>query len=293
MVDIYHSFNPINLEKFDSLHRLHELSALAALRSYGSIHLITTVRGSQLLSDIPYTSVEFFDDYIPEFEINTTDILEKYKNVWALSKIFAYKQISKKRRPFLHIDYDVFLFKRLPHNFEIADVVLQSLENEYLTTNYYELDVYENSCPIKNIHDSNIKYAYNCGVIGGTNYHFFDTYFKECLELILHPSNQNYFLNYEQLLIEKYEPHGQKAGNSHLISCVVEQYLIAQLLKAFNINPLLILDLLHYSDWYDFCLKTNQKCNELGFTHLFGGNKWDALTQERIKNKISELKKLQ
>lgn len=85
---IYHSFWDKGYTNIDhKLYLMHKLSVLSTLESHGNIHLITTENGKKFLGGLPYTSIEIFED----------EIDEKYKRVWAISKLCAYKQILKKK----------------------------------------------------------------------------------------------------------------------------------------------------------------------------------------------------
>lgn len=118
---IYHSFWDLGYKNLDSnLYAMHKLSVLTALKNYGNITLITTPKGKEFLKDIPYTNIELFEEEIPS----------NFSRVWTMSKLFAFKQIANKNEPFLHIDYDVFLFKKLPEYFINGQIVCQNIEDQ-------------------------------------------------------------------------------------------------------------------------------------------------------------------
>ena len=257
---IYHSFweNGWNGKLNDTLYNMHKLSVLTALRSYGNIHLITTEKGRDFLSDLPYTSIELFED-TPPIELN---------DVWSISKIHAYKQICKKNDPFFHIDYDVFLFNRMPEWFEQAEVVFQHIEDKQ-SMPYYELKYIFERCKNTFLAKKNRNFALNMGIFGGNNIKAIEFYTDECFKIVYNKYNfQNYWA-YKDLPI----PYGSKA-------VALEQWYITFCLDHMKVTPTA---LLRGNE-----LKMDEKSREYGYCHVWGAKHSDQV-HDLIKYKINEI----
>lgn len=149
-------------------------SVLQLKAQYEEIELVTDCFGRDLLIDclkLPYTSVIVGLDRLNRF----------HPDLFALGKIYAY-QIQTK--PFLHIDNDVFIWKRFDKIVEDSPVVVQSNEIESVFFKELALTLLkEHSYFPKKflsvIKDTGYLPNYNAGVIGGTNIDFFKEYTKQ------------------------------------------------------------------------------------------------------------------
>ena len=76
------------------------LSALLAKKHYGNISFVSTPEIIEVVSKlgIPYT--ECIEDII----------VQEHSDTWSIGKLHCFKNIKE---PFLHIDYDTFLFKKI------------------------------------------------------------------------------------------------------------------------------------------------------------------------------------
>lgn len=100
---------------------------------------------------------------LPIKEYITGSFVEAPKGLWNYSKLLAMTLIEP---PFIHIDNDVFLFKKLP---KFKDYLFQSIESFKIYRFYDELikNIDNSSIIIEDsIFDVNLKNAVNCGVIG-------------------------------------------------------------------------------------------------------------------------------
>ena len=257
---IYHSFWDLGYRDLtEDLYKMHKLSALLALKNYGNITLITTKKSSEFLKGIPYTNVELFEDFIDP----------KLKETWSISKIYAYKQITKKKEPFLHIDYDVFLFKRLPQWFETSPIVSQNIENFKRVNSSYDLKTFFNNCPNKGIINSDIMYSCNMGVFGGNDLGFINFYINKALELLLDDENRiNYWENKDVVT------------NSRAI--ILEQYLLVNCLEFLNKKMTTL---------FKDAEPEESEAKNLGYTHLLDSKRKKSI-QQRINQtlKLYELK---
>jgi len=148
------------------------LSCLQAKKIFGSITLVTDLKGKEILIDklkLPYdevsTALEFrLDDYPPQ--------------LWALAKIYTY---SIQKEPFLHLDGDVFFWKKpgaellsspliaqnLDVNLEIYRVALNEINEQFACVpSLFLKDKYEHAD----------LYASNAGLLGGNALSFFKDY---------------------------------------------------------------------------------------------------------------------
>jgi hypothetical protein len=252
---MYHSFWEKGYRNIDeNLYNMHKLSVLAALKSHGNIHLITTEWGKNFLGNLPYTSIELFEE----------NINPDYSRVWAISKLYAYKQIIKKGEPFLHIDYDVFLFKTLPIRIINGGIICQQLEGEELISNTYYLHDFENHCKNKYLYNPVVRHAYNTGIFGGNDLKSISFYLNQAFKLLFDKENEYYWLHLNSATYLTY-------------TLVIEQYWLSQCLFYLNLTPTLIFD----------TYMTEDIAKELGYTHLMAA-KNDIYIQDKIKNKIRQ-----
>jgi len=160
---------------------MHKLSAHLARKHYAKITMLTDSAGVAELSDIGYDAIEVVLDAVDP----------SYARVWSLSKIHAYKHIAARGRPFLHLDYDVFLHKPLPDGLSKAEVFTQSMEPAL-----YEIPRFVQFCPQKqvppNFHWPNR--AWNMGIFGGVNCDFVTRYADTVLSLVYAPANEYFWL---------------------------------------------------------------------------------------------------
>lgn len=253
---IYHSYWEYGWNSFDErLYNMHRLSVLCALKNYGNITLITTEKGKKILGDLPYTNIELYDDNIP------TD----FSTVWSVNKLYAYKQIAKKNEPFFHIDYDVFLFKKLPEWFEKSKIVFQHIESNLNDNEFYNIDYFFKKC--KNTYLAKYKnnYAYNLAIFGGNDFKSIEYYVDKSFELLFDQNNiENYWLNHNLPIM-----HCSK-------TVILEQWYLTYCLENLNIKPTPL-------------LPDNNKLDEdavkYGFCHVWGA-KHNQEIHDKIKNKI-------
>jgi hypothetical protein len=191
---------------------LHKLSAYFLKLNFGEVHFITDTQSAEYFKDIPWSSVST--------ELDEIDI--SYSPVWSLSKLYAYKTISQKGEPFVHVDYDVFLYKGLESRLLSADLFAQHPENAIHF--FYEVDKFEKCCP--NLHlikDYKVEDAVNVGVLGGRDTEFLNVYASKAIEFILDPANKDFWLNYKT------------PKHNHWTKAVIaEQYYLAVMLKKYK-----------------------------------------------------------
>ncbi len=156
------------------------LSVLQLRQFYDEVELVTDAAGKHILIDIlqlPYTSVRVvFDEVLADYP----------HDLWALAKIYAY---SIQGEPFLHVDGDVYIWKRFGPHIENAPLVAQNFEVDFpfyrepLTTIKNE---FQNVpvCMLDEMNQETTIFSSNGGVIGGNLTVFFQEYQKLAFELI-------------------------------------------------------------------------------------------------------------
>lgn len=144
------------------------LSCLSFKSAYSEIELYTDISGKKLLIDklgLPYSKVilalEDIKHYPPE--------------LWALGKIYTY---SLQKEPFIHVDNDVFVWKRFPERVEKAQLLAQHKEANYPFNVQVISDVLQkaNYLPPEILHSKNRTDQANAGIIGGCDVDFFTRY---------------------------------------------------------------------------------------------------------------------
>ncbi|MGF1671453.1 MAG: DUF6734 family protein [Balneolaceae bacterium] len=150
------------------------LSALQFLQFYENVELITDDHGKVLLIDklnLPYTHVS-----------QDLNRLNNYNpGLWGLSKIYAY---GVQNEPFIHVDGDLYIWKKFDQKLENSPLVAQHLEVNF---DYYEGMIDEVKYHFDYIPDYLCReewgvqdvFAYNSGILGGNDVDFLNEYAKE------------------------------------------------------------------------------------------------------------------
>lgn len=219
------------------------LSCLKCKQFYDNVELYTDKAGKELLIDklqLPYSRVHVcLDDlnYVP-------------KQMWAMSKIYTY---SLQNDPFIHIDGDVFIWKKFEKELENASLVAQNIER---FNSYYKF-------PMRHMYNRNFKIpdvlanielsdicAVNAGILGGNNISFFKDYTQQALEIL----NSN---------IKKF--NHKDAGR---LNVVIEQLLFYRIAQQQNLDITYLLEDVKedFSDLMQFTLVPKQK----SYIHLVG-----------------------
>lgn len=238
----------------NSLH----LSVLCSKRWFEEVELVTDVKGKKLIEKykIPFDNVIVcLDDY--------NHIRAEH---WSIGKMIA---CSLQESPFMHIDNDVFWFKRPQERLLIADCCFQNYENaDYFDYNKQRPAAMA-SCPIREIDYSNTK-ALNGGIIG---FNRLDV-IPEWLELAFR-------------YIDWFDKNESLNSWCNLSSIMFEQYHIYQLLKKRDYDISVIC--------YDYAMSetdchkkqiSNMLADEYGYTHLISGVKRNPWYEKKVKAKL-------
>ena len=148
-------------------------------RHYDDVELYTDKAGYELLIEklkLPYSKVHV-----------VLDELNHYSSaVWALSKIRTY---SLQDAPFIHIDGDVFLWKKFPDRLVGSDLIIQNREigNQYFDTSWKTLEEQLSFIPDE-IRDhrqkENAVNVYNFGIFGGQNTDLIKHYAQKAFDFV-------------------------------------------------------------------------------------------------------------
>jgi len=251
--DSYLNWNP-NSERNKYVKDLHKLSLYFANKNYKKVTLITDDNGKEWLKDLPFYDIKTY--------------LNDIKNIstpnWALGKLYSYKKISEIGKPFMHFDYDVFLWNKFEPTFFNSDIFVQQEESDLET--YALPELY--SCQDVNFYDvphtfTNKEKAYNVGIIGGQDTKNILKYANAAIEFTLDTNNQECFRKMSDVY------HSS-------VACVCEQYYLYYFCLKNNIKVNLLLP--------EERISRQEKAKNIGYTHLV-----DLKTNENIKKQIYSL----
>lgn len=238
------------------------LSSNLLSKSYDNIELITDRKGYELLIQklkLPYNNVKIVLD----------DLNHYPQNFWATAK---FKAIEIQTTPFLHVDGDIFKWKRFPTVFEESPLVVQNLEKttSYTRNFWKEIGLNLDYVPeeLLRYHNGENLYSYNMGVFGGYDLDFLKKFTIRAWEFIeknisnwdrLSQDSINLF--FEQLLFYQMSDEANKKVT----------YLLPETIKDNQ-----------YSGFGDF----HKVPHEKDFLHLLGDYKRDVETCRVLKNYV-------
>lgn len=268
-LDVYISFWGFKNDRFD-LNNLSDqtkfivnmmvASFFFASEHYKNVYLVTDSKSKLLFEHIPFTEVFT--------ELDSLNRLEpKYHRYWSLGKIKTMEFAAQFNRPFVQIDYDVFLRRPLPEWLISADLFCQSPEPVDIFP--YNLDVFYKRFGYLGYSKSKSLNAYNCGIFGVSNLDFIKKFAKSAFEFVEHNDNQWVF----DLEHDKENYNGShmylSSASSNLagFQCAIwiEQYYLACAAKKEKIEVKLLFDGWERNEEFS---KTAEK---YGYIHLMEG----------------------
>lgn len=238
------------------------LSCLKFRDIYGNIELVTDDYGKELCDvlELPYYKV-------------TTDLndIEHYSHhLWAIGKLYTY---SLQKEPFLHVDSDVFVWKRFSDKLLKSDIIAQNIEvinhasNEY----YLELEQYLEYVPecIRTFRKEkeNIIMA-NFGIFGGNNIDFIREYVDIAFDFV----NKN---------LNGLEKLPKRKGWFNMI---FEQYLFYCLTVERNKTIATLFE--HESFMFNGLLDFFKVPNDITYTHVLGSYKKFETICNDVSNRL-------
>ncbi|XLS29064.1 DUF6734 family protein [Flavobacteriaceae bacterium M23B6Z8] len=234
------------------------LSALSIHKFYDHLELITDDYGLSIFGklDLPYRQISkelnVFKNYDPE--------------LWAIGKIKAYEI---QETPFIHIDGDVFLWKRLPDFIEQASVLVQSTEGQFNVFQPLIAQVKEEFPFVPPSFNHPEEGMYNAGIIGGNDIAFFKDYCKKV----------NRFIDENKESLH--------TVNKSLFNAVFEQYYLFKLIHEENVNVSLYIHDIDY-ECYKICDFLEIRRTQF-YTHMLGKFKAYQYTCRQLESLFRSL----
>lgn len=229
----------------------------------------TLIDGAGLEFDEVHTTLNALADHDPGW--------------WALGKMYAYRA---QPAPFVHIDSDVFMWKRLRGDVESAPVIAQHPEGFVPGRSFYRPEAFE--AAVDGVWDGWLPPEWqwyrrsgrpmrgeSCGIVGGNSTDFLRHYAERAIGLIEHPGNQ---------------PAWDRLGDKESHNVLFEQYLLAACLEHHQ----------HHADspFHDVTIayvfpSAGQAFNpraaeEAGYTHLLAGSKRNPKIAAALEARVAE-----
>lgn len=188
------------------------LSCLKLREYYDNVQLYTDQDGYNMLIgclQLPYSKAHVCFDTINNYP----------PALWAAAKIHTYEM---QQEAFIHVDGDVFIWKKFDAELEQASLIAQNLE---ISTNYYEQmmgaiinDLRFVPDIIKDALNNKPFYAYNAGIFGGSDLVFFKEYTRHARQLITEnyirentpDPRESFNILFEQILFQSLVQQHQK-----------------------------------------------------------------------------------
>ncbi len=221
---------------------------------------------SILYSHLWYQDIELYADdtaykFLYMLPCRVTKInSNKDKVIWMKSKIDV---MEKQTKPFVHLDNDVFIKKKI--NFDFDKVIVEQNDYELYGMYQYRVDFFNKYTQNLDHWKPDLGYAFNCGVLGFRDLELRDQFLKVFYEL-------------EEIFIKNHNPKIAK-----IEPCIVlEQYNLASLLAHHNIKPTLLL-------WKKTLFENFQLADKMGYSHIVGQKKYRNDIVQEIENRLFKI----
>jgi len=200
---------------------------------------------------------------------------------WMLGKLYAYRE---QREPFVHLDTDVFLWKRLPAELECAPVFAQN--PQYFSQGGGHPKIYEVLRLLREqthgwipkewewaLSFGSPQRSESCGIMGGNHIDFIHYYSDSAIKLVEDPRN---------------ETGWSSVGNKFDYNTAVEEYHLAACVD-FHRNrpdsPYREVGIRYVFDSFAQAFNPNIAA-KLGFTHLLVEAKRKKVLAERLEQRV-------
>lgn len=217
-----------------------------------------------------------------EVRLTLNDLEHEDPTYWSAGKFLSYLDLST---PFVHLDYDVFLFKVLPDEIVNAPVFAQS-EEPFLSWGGqgYRPQVIEALIDGSEAgwlpkewrwyrkQLSSVQKGVCCGIFGGNDLEFIHCYARSALKLLRWPGNRNALITLP----------GRKWLIMH-----VEQYLLSAYVSYYQFYDSTRFPGLEVRYLLDYRELPNDAANK-GFVHLIGQSKNNELICEKLERRVRE-----
>jgi hypothetical protein len=250
------------------------LSLRLASSHYPQTTLITDTPGKELLAHrlgLKFTHVSTELDRLENAD----------PALWALGKLVAY---SLQDEPFVHLDADVFLWRRLPDRLTSAPVFAQSPED------FHSVDQADGPRPIedafrraglslpaewewaRSLGGRRFREA-NCGILGGTNADFLRHYARLALDLALNPAHSSAWAT---------------IPDASGLNTVIEQFFLLACLSYHRFNPASP----HRGVYVRYLFPSaadaysRDQAARAGYTHLLGPAKQNEYVTTRLEQRV-------
>jgi hypothetical protein len=225
---------------------------------------------SVLYSHLWYKDIELYVDetaykflYMLPCKVTKIDNIQN-KELWMKSKILA---IEKQTKPFVHLDTDVFIKRKI--DFIFNEILLERKEGGYTMHYKKQVDFFNNYTQDLPYWNPGLGYCYSCGVLGFNDLSLVDKFIKAYYDLEeIFIENQEKFIKLKQ---EGYEP-----------CIVIEQYNLASLLKYENVKPSILLNGKNI-------VEQAEHASQIGYSHLFGTKKYKKDITEEIEQRLMKI----
>jgi hypothetical protein len=246
---------------------LFALSFIKNKQWFKKSQLVTDDFGAKLLLD--GLGLQF-----DNINLNINSIPETHKNLFSYGKMVAYELQDE---PFMHVDYDLFWYKRPPDYILNSPCAVQQKEIGTLFSNKeegLESGFYSNGIDyVKNLvdrnednyWDPNINYSFNCGFMAVNDFEFFAKYME--------------YAKYMANIFSKKDLVGR-----YSYDIIWEQLTLALVSKRENKN----IDTL-FQESNNFHNVSYPSLNDYEFQHLLGDIKQNPKTILKLKEYVSEI----
>jgi hypothetical protein len=262
------------------------LSFESAKRFYPQTVLITDDAGADLL--INKLKLSF-----TEVSTCLEDLKEEDTRFWMLGKLYSYRM---QQEPFVHLDYDVYLWKRLPLRLDQAPVFAQNPEPLINGDTIFDDHIYRTGLFKSLVFSANglipkemtwylrmegFQYAASAGILGGNHISFLHHFADSALSLIQSPSNKPIW----EYMYNQYNPTTSITPN-----LLVEQYFLSACIeyhKGRAESPFFDIDLAFLFKSQEDSLQP-KSAQEHGFTHLMASAKANKILLSRLERRVQQ-----
>ena len=250
------------------------LSLRTAGRHYPETVLVTDLPGKKLLVD--QLGLRFSSVSTELEQLNHVD-----PGWWSLGKLLAY---SLQDRPFVHLDSDVFLWKRLPRHLLEAPVFTQYPESIRPNDSTYRPQDIEWAFAEERLKlpeewewvrsNRNGLLAECCGILGGWNVEFLTHYARTALDMVVREENA---------------PAWSRLRDKQGYNVVLEQFFLsacAEFHASQRASPYAGVRIAHLFPAWNAAFTPIQAA-QAGFTHLIAGAKSHPAVGRRLEERVS------
>jgi Family of unknown function (DUF6734) len=250
------------------------LSYETARQHYADTALYTDDLGARILIDglgLRFAEVSTALNALTDFDASW----------WSAGKFIAFQQQSE---PFVHLDYDVYLWKALPEPLTSAQVFTEHPEHIDNSWPDYQPALVESALALWNDTWLPTEWAWYrgrlepqvalcCGIVGGSNVEFLRYYANVAMRTLSHPRNKLAFANLE---------------DKHRHMVLMEQWLLSACVEYHGAHPESPFNGVtshHLLQTLEEALDP-ERTSKLGYTHLISTAKQDPRLARRLEERV-------